>query len=285
MIDTIRANQLVHGELAKRGEYDKSPHFLPENKLSINAIFTEFIELIEINKKDLFRNCLDLGCGTGFMYEILTDLGNEKYTGIDVTDEMLDVFRAKWPLVSAMNSQAEELPFPDSTFSLVVNYSFLDHLESPEDVFKESYRVLSKGGVFYSGLVPNSDFSLNIAKSIDEFSSESFAGFIQHSLLNKEYRSMFDNGDIYANQYGIDSLVLQTAEPQKTNSYGLKISNLQEELMKVGYKKVLVFPNWFIGQALIKSDPTKLDIIKDYLKMLGPISQSLYKYFDFFAIK
>ena len=285
MIDTLRANQLVHGELAKRGEYDNSPHFLPENKLSVKAIFHEFIDAVGIKQDVLFRNCLDLGCGTGFMYEILSDLGNIQYTGIDITDEMLNVFNKKWPEAYALNAQAEKLPFPISSFSLVVNYSFIDHLDSPRDVFKEAYRVLEEKGIFYSGLIPNSEFSLNIAKSIEKCCAESYIGFKVNSIMNKEYRSMFDNGNIYATQYGIDSSILKTAEPQKTSLHGLNISQIQEDLESVGFKKVYVFPNWFMAQALVKSDPIKLDIIKDYLRSLGPIGQSLFKYFDIFAVK
>ena len=53
-MNTIQANQLVHGYLAKSGEYDKSPHFYPENKEFVKGLIQEFINKSQLAPQDLF---------------------------------------------------------------------------------------------------------------------------------------------------------------------------------------------------------------------------------------
>lgn len=284
-MNTIKANQLIHGQLAKMGEYDNSPHFLPENKKFVENLFLDYFNSSSLNIHENLNSCLDLGCGTGFMYEILNKLKLNKYIGIDITQEMLDVFKSKYPSsdLHLLIAKAESLPFEGSSFSLVTNYSFLDHLEELKVVFNEVYRVLRNDGIFYSGLIPNSDFAYNVSRN-SEISSN-FFGFDHSEQLLRENKSMYENGKVYADRYGFDADTLLSAEPQKTLDHGLCIKSIYELLSESGFKKISFCPNWFFSQAIYKNDADKLHIINNYLKSLGPVSQSLFKYFDFFAVK
>ena len=110
-MNTIEANQLVHGYLARSGEYDKSPHFYPENKEFVKQLIQEFLSKSKILSEELFSNCLDLGCGTGFMFDIISEFPVAKYVGIDITQDMLDVFSKKYPSAQTIIANAESLPF------------------------------------------------------------------------------------------------------------------------------------------------------------------------------
>ena len=46
-MNTIEANQIIHGQLARLGEYDKSPHFFPENKDFVENYFIYFLKIQE----------------------------------------------------------------------------------------------------------------------------------------------------------------------------------------------------------------------------------------------
>lgn len=282
-MNTIQANQVVHGYLARSGEYDKSPHFYPENKEFVRRLIQEFLNKSKVAPEDLFSNCLDLGCGTGFMYEIISEFPMANYVGIDITQEMLDVFSSKYPSAQIITANAESLPFNDSNFSSVFNYSFLDHLESLDKVFAEVHRVLQKDGIFYSGLIPSSDYS-NLLKNA-KGNVCSFLDFTFSSQLNKEFNSMFDNGKVYADQYGLEPAVLEKAEPQKTKSHGLFASQIESQLKQLGFDDIVICPNWFFAQSSLKNDPSSMKIIDKYLKDLGPLGSHLFKYFDIFARK
>lgn len=282
-MDIHQANQLVHGLLAKSGQYDQSPHFLTENIDRVRHIFTQYLDLVGLNSIDLFKSCLDLGCGTGFMYEVLKVFDIGSYAGIDITEEMLQSFIKKYPNINVTRCAAEHTLYESSTFSSVVNYSFLDHLENPVQIFHEAYRVLESGGTFYSGLLPNSLFSQNIALA----RSHSFkcSKFSLESSLEREFAAMFDNGTVYSENYGMDPKILELAEPQKTQNQGFDPNSLAQQLLDVGFKSTYVFPNWFFAQSIYGKDIDQLHKICSYLEECGPVSLPLFKYFDVFAIK
>ena len=96
---------------------------------------------------------------------------------------------------------------------------------------------------------------------------------------------MFDNGQVYADQYGLDADVLEKAEPQKTKSHGLFASQVESQLKELGFDNILICPNWFFAQGSLKNDPSHMKIIDEYLKGLGPLGSHLFKYFDIFATK
>ena len=283
LMDTLKANQIIHGELAKMGEYDNSPHFFEENKEFVRTLISSFFESINADEKSLLAECLDLGCGTGFMYEILSAFDLGSYLGIDITQNMLDIFHQKYPTARTLISQAENLPFENKCFSFVSSYSFLDHLDDLSVVFSEAFRVLKPGGIFYSGLIPNAAFSNAISYSVEAPSSYLWFNCREH--LNKEYNSMHNNGEVYAKKYGFSAETLSKAEPQKSKGFGLKIEEIYSLLCNHGFSDVVICPNWYFGQASYKANLKEMVVIDKYLKSLGPVGQSLFKYFDFFAVK
>lgn len=282
-MDTIKANQIIHANLARTGEYDKSPHFYPENIEFVKYLFSDFFHKALISSQLTLSECLDLGCGTGFMYPILRSLGLKNYIGVDITEEMLNVCRQKYPEINVLIANAGDLPFSGHKFTLVTNYSFLDHLDSPVSIFAEAYRVLKEGGVFYSGLIPNAEFSSNLLAA-----TGTSGNYLWNSLetqLSREVKSIYNNGEVYEQAYGFSAKVLEQAEPQKTKNRGLYIFDTIRHLNEVGFRRVLVCPNWYFGQAHMKTDPEKMKVVDSFLKSCGPVSQVLFKYFDFFAMK
>ncbi|MCP9890255.1 class I SAM-dependent methyltransferase [Cyanobium sp. Aljojuca 7D2] len=282
-MDTIEANQIIHGQLARMGEYDKSPHFYPENIEFVKSLFTNFFDKLLLGPQSVLSDCLDLGCGTGFMYHILQCHDLDNYVGIDITEDMLSVCRQKYPKISLEIANAEDLPFSEHSFSIVTSYSFLDHLDSPVKVIEEAYRVLKEGGVFYSGLIPNAEFSFNLL-SASNSSGQYLWNSYEHQLT-REIKAMYNNGAVYAEMYGFDANILQQAEPQKTQHHGLMIDDTINQLKEVGFKRVLICPNWFFGQGLLKTNLEQMKVVDNFLKSLGPVSRALFKYYDFFAVK
>ena len=103
--------------------------------------------LAELEKED-FTDLLDCGCGTAPMLTLLQKKYPEKhYTGIDLTPEMIEVAKAKnMPGVELIVGDCEKLPFPDSSFDVVICCQSFHHYPNVQDFFGSVYRVLRPGG-------------------------------------------------------------------------------------------------------------------------------------------
>jgi ubiquinone/menaquinone biosynthesis C-methylase UbiE len=83
---------------------------------------------------------LDIGYGAG--YFIRTAPSNAKVYGIDIDLDALRNYSRNCLLANAMN-----LPFRDSTFDGVHCAHLIEHLEHPEELVKEIWRVLKPEGL------------------------------------------------------------------------------------------------------------------------------------------
>lgn len=87
---------------------------------------------------------LDLGAGTGRLIKYLKG----KIVAADISEEMLKIMKKKFSKVEIVCADAENLPFKDGSFDLVVAAFLIVHLKNPEKCFSEVYRVLKDGGTF-----------------------------------------------------------------------------------------------------------------------------------------
>ncbi|MCK4804740.1 MAG: methyltransferase domain-containing protein [Spirochaetes bacterium] len=98
-------------------------------------------------------SALEVGCGNGVVRHFLNR--NAEYWGIDPEKDwilhplhsfMEDIFpclKEPFPFIKGVG---EYLPFRDESFDNVINIATLDHVNSPSQVFEESYRVLKDKG-------------------------------------------------------------------------------------------------------------------------------------------
>ncbi|MDP6390874.1 MAG: methyltransferase domain-containing protein [Alphaproteobacteria bacterium] len=91
---------------------------------------------------------LDVGCGTGALLSAMSQIfPGLELVGIDPTPEMLAVARSKLGgSVELVLGAAEDLPFGDSSFDLVISTSMLHYIQRPADALAEMARVLKPGG-------------------------------------------------------------------------------------------------------------------------------------------
>jgi SAM-dependent methyltransferase len=91
---------------------------------------------------------LDVGCGTGALAGRLADRGYD-VVGVDPSEGMLEVMRARHPRVEAVGASGTALPFDDDRFDLVLTVAALHHVAEPEAVRRtlgEMTRVSRPGG-------------------------------------------------------------------------------------------------------------------------------------------
>lgn len=94
---------------------------------------------------------LDVGCNSGGLgRRLMAEKGCTMF-GVDVAPTMVE--RAREKGYEAVVAPAEELPYGDASFDVVVVSELLEHVHDPEPVLAEAARVLRPGGLLF-GDVP-----------------------------------------------------------------------------------------------------------------------------------
>jgi arsenite methyltransferase len=96
---------------------------------------------------------LDLGCGAGTDSLVAAQMVGPggSVVGIDMTSAMLAKSRAAAAEMAVQNSEfiegeAEQLPFPDESFDVVISNGVIDLIPDKDAVYSEIARVLAPGG-------------------------------------------------------------------------------------------------------------------------------------------
>lgn len=97
----------------------------------------EILKRIKINNR-----ILDLGAGAGIVDAMHFRGLVTKVCGIDLDKRVLN----NPHLDEAHISPAESIPYPDATFDLVLANNVMEHIENPERVLREIFRVLKPHG-------------------------------------------------------------------------------------------------------------------------------------------
>jgi len=275
--EAIKANIYVHAFLANAGEYNKSPHFRPENQEKVRNILLRLTA--ECREK---KRVIDFGCGTGFMINLMRDLFDEVH-GIDITQDMMKQVDLSSGNVTLHESIAESTPFAAEMFDFATAYSFMDHLVDYRVFLQEAYRVLKQGGTLYSDLNPNRDFIMAIA-GVEKLAS----GVLPVTpIVSREIQGALHNGEHYQEHYGMNAELLEQAEPIKTHDKGFCAVEVLETARDIGFSSCRVEFEWFLGQAKVMHEQSHADAgtIERYLNAILPVSSYLFKYLRFILIK
>jgi len=94
------------------------------------------------------KKALEIGCAYAYGLRVLRQFDYAIY-GVDISEYAIK--RARDYLGDLGNvavSDAEQLPFKDSSFDLILGFGVLEHLPFPELMISECYRLLKPGGLF-----------------------------------------------------------------------------------------------------------------------------------------
>jgi ubiquinone/menaquinone biosynthesis C-methylase UbiE len=276
--EAIKANITVHSAMAD--EYNRiEPHFRPESIKRVKNI------IHEISMKKSIEKALDLGCGTGFMINILKDYSSN-IIGVDVTQAMLDkVDLSGNASIELINSDTGSVLLKKEYFDIATAYTFLDHLYDLKPTLLNTFNSLKKGGVFYADLSPNFYFwesikSLNRNRNYD-------------SILQREINAVMKKDEEIEEQFGVKKEIFTAAEYQKHVKGGLVEEEIFELLTTIGFTKVEFIYHWYVGQAQLINDESidkekrfeYASVMHEYLTRSLPLSRNLFKYIGFIATK
>lgn len=140
------ANNLLHQvEL----DYDTIAKHFSNTRLAAWPEFETFESLITQYKEDC--SVLDVGCGNGRLAEIVNKI-KASYTGLDVSEQLLSEARTLYPEHTFVHGTMLQLPFVDSTFTIVAAVASVQHIPSINyrlQALRELYRVSQPGGSLF----------------------------------------------------------------------------------------------------------------------------------------
>lgn len=162
-------SQPEHFELVRLCYLD-ADNFIAAKRFASSEEFAEVVKLLGLNKPSRKLKILDIGCGNGIASYAFASLGhNVSAVDPDISEDVgLGATVKLASLVShgsitAFQSFAESLPFPDSTFDIVYARQALHHFSDLCKGLAECSRVLKFKGLFLSARehVVNNEQQLN----------------------------------------------------------------------------------------------------------------------------
>tara|TARA_B100000315_G_C14550883_1_gene575729 strand:- start:721 stop:1776 length:1056 start_codon:yes stop_codon:yes gene_type:complete len=114
---------------------------------------------IKVNNLEKFikdKNCIDFGCGNGAFCFALHDFGAKSVVGIDFGEENI-LYAKKIAEIRNVSDQVKfkhasvyDTGYPNENFDFAIQNGVFHHLNDPLKANREVYRILSKGGHFWS---------------------------------------------------------------------------------------------------------------------------------------
>jgi ubiquinone/menaquinone biosynthesis C-methylase UbiE len=112
------------------------------------------VEAYHVSKVQFDRPVLDIGCGFGEFAGVFFESQVEMGIDIDYNELVKAMKGKKYTSLSLVD--ARDLPFKEDTFATVLSISTLEHIDKPEKVISEAFRVLKPGGTLLMTIVIDS---------------------------------------------------------------------------------------------------------------------------------
>ncbi len=189
--------------------------FVKLNRDTYNKIYSLFHSTrqylwddILVFKKYLHDNMsvLDIGCGTGRLYQIFQEFQGVDYIGLDQSEGQIAMAKQDFPDNKYIVSEMTNLPLEDKKFDFVFCIATLHHLpdvESRKKALLEMRRVLKPGGyLFMTNWNMNSAGAQKTIKKGKWFKTEENGGYIV-SWSSPEGEKI---GDRYYYGFGLEEL-------------------------------------------------------------------------------
>jgi SAM-dependent methyltransferase len=92
------------------------------------------------------RDVLEAGCGEGYGADLISRVAR-RVIGLDYDETTVAHVRARYPGIEMHHGNLAELPLPDESVDVVVNFQVIEHLWDQGQFIAECRRVLRPGGV------------------------------------------------------------------------------------------------------------------------------------------
>lgn len=115
----------------------------------VQCMYQEIVERVKVLKP---KRVLDLGCGNGNVIQLLKSRIPSQYYGLDISEKMIEETKKRFGNeVKLCVGDAENLPFEDQMFDLIICNASFHHYPRAERAVAEMKRVLKPDGTVILG--------------------------------------------------------------------------------------------------------------------------------------
>jgi 2-polyprenyl-3-methyl-5-hydroxy-6-metoxy-1,4-benzoquinol methylase len=179
---------------------------------------------------------LDLGSGCGTFIKVCRNRGLDPY-GIEPDTDVIEVAKLKAVGDGIVKGVGEYLPYRDESFDTITSMSVLEHVQDPEQVIRESVRVLNKNGALW----------LN-APDYSRCFHEGHYGLFWIPLMPKRLARLYVKAKGRKNAHYVDSIqyvtkrrmmeVLRSLDVEITDMQRVRINHMRERAVSQFVMKV-----------------------------------------------
>jgi ubiquinone/menaquinone biosynthesis C-methylase UbiE len=117
---------------------------LPENLWWIQTRNDLIKKLLQKHLKNKNAKILDLGCGTGFNYNSISEFGD--CYGLDISKSAIEQAK-KFKYKKLITGNALKTRIKENTFDAVLCMDLIEHVEKDDELLNEVKRILKKEGI------------------------------------------------------------------------------------------------------------------------------------------
>jgi 2-polyprenyl-3-methyl-5-hydroxy-6-metoxy-1,4-benzoquinol methylase len=142
-MDTNRYNEMFYSDIFGK-DPDKYYRIQRRKIAEISALFNSHPG----------GRILDIGCGDGFITQIIGKKTSAKMFGIDISSSAAEMSRKRGVECKVVNIDREKIPYPEGHFDAVFCGDIIEHVYDTEGLLENVKSVLKKGG-YIIATVPN----------------------------------------------------------------------------------------------------------------------------------
>lgn len=132
-----------------------------------------YLKYTDVNEMFKDRTVLDIGCGAGGKTVFYASQGVRKIVGVEILEKYrkeAEKLAEKYNIEDKFEfvcADASKTPFEDETFDTIIMNDAMEHVDQPEKVLEECYRILKKNGRLYLNFPPyNHPYGAHLSDAI-----------------------------------------------------------------------------------------------------------------------
>jgi ubiquinone/menaquinone biosynthesis C-methylase UbiE len=168
---------------------------------------------------DTAKQVLEVGCGTGALWEHLTLPTGASAHGLDLSLDSAKLARRNTPNLLTVNAAGEFLPYPDACFDLVFCHYLLLWVQKPALVLREMARVTRPGGMILALAEPDHAARIDAPpalQALGEWQTESICAQGANPQMGRQLAGAFAEAGIKLIENGVIGGGWNVSSPAET---------------------------------------------------------------------